>query len=82
MPITVSPVNFDEYARTAVNLANAQVETLDQARAVLASEAAEVTERDVATLRRGAKRLREIFELGAGGRDKEAVEQLKRELFA
>ena len=45
--ITVTPVNFDEYARTAVNLANAQIETLDQVRALYGEgtwQAAGVTE--------------------------------------
>jgi predicted RNA-binding Zn ribbon-like protein len=72
-------VNFDEYARTAVDLANAQVETLEQVRSFYGEgswQAAEATEKDVAGLRRGSKRLREVFELGSAGRDAEAVQAL------
>jgi predicted RNA-binding Zn ribbon-like protein len=78
-------VNFDEYARTAVDLVNARLETLDQARAFFGAEswqADEVTERDVAVLRKGAKRLREIFEHGSAGRDVEAVTALNSLLEA
>jgi predicted RNA-binding Zn ribbon-like protein len=72
-------VNFDEYARTAVNLVNARVETLDHLRRFYGAgswQSGEVTERDVATLRRGAKRLREVFEHGSAGHDTEAVAAL------
>jgi predicted RNA-binding Zn ribbon-like protein len=78
-------VNFDEYARTAVDLVNAQVETLEQVRTFYGQDswqAAEVTDRDVATLRKGAKRLREVFEHGSAGRDNEAVEALNALLEA
>lgn len=78
-------VNFDEYARTAVDLANAQVETLEQVRAFYGEaswQAAETTEKDVAVLRKGAKRLREIFEYGSAGRDTEAVTALNTLLEA
>ena len=72
-------MNFDEYARTAVDLVNSQVETVDQLRQLYGSDswqAGEVNDRDVATLRRGAKRLREIFEHGSAGRDNDAVDAL------
>jgi len=78
-------VNFDEYARTAVDLVNAQVDTLDELRTFLGSDswqAQEATDRDVATLRRGAKRLREVFEHGSAGRDGEAVTALNALLEA
>jgi predicted RNA-binding Zn ribbon-like protein len=78
-------VNYDEYARTAVDLANAQVETLEQVRTFYGAgsrQAAELTERDVGVLRRGAKRLREIFEHGSAGRDIEAVTALNTMLDA
>jgi predicted RNA-binding Zn ribbon-like protein len=78
-------VNFEEYARTAVDLVNAGVDTLQQARAFYGTEswqATELTERDVATLRRGAKRLREIFEFGSAGRDQDAVAALNALLDA
>jgi hypothetical protein len=63
-------VNFDEYARTAVDLVNAQVDTLEQVRAFYGPEswqAAEVTDRDLATLRKGARRLREVLMRGRLG---------------
>jgi predicted RNA-binding Zn ribbon-like protein len=78
-------VNFDEYARTAVDLVNARLETLDDARAFFGAgswQAAEVTERDVTMLRKGAKRLRDIFEHGSAGRDVEAVTALNTLLEA
>ena len=78
-------MNFDEYARTAVDLVNAKVETLQQARTfygVDTWQAAEVTEKDVTILRRGAKRLREVFEHGSAGRDAEAVNELNALLVA
>jgi predicted RNA-binding Zn ribbon-like protein len=78
-------VNFDEYARTAVDLANAQIETMEQARGfygVGSWRAAEVTEKDLAVLRRGARRLREVFEYGSAGRDAEAVHALNTLLEA
>jgi predicted RNA-binding Zn ribbon-like protein len=81
----VERVNFDEYARTAVDLVNAQVETLEQVRAIYGVggwQAAEATERDVAALRRGARRLREVFEHGSAGRDTEAVQALNALLEA
>ena len=72
-------MNFEEYARTAVDLVNAQVETLDQLRAFYGAEswqALEATEKDVTVLRRGAKRLRDVFEHGSAGGDNDAVEAL------
>ena len=81
----VGRVNFDEYARTAVDLVNARVETLEQVRTFYGAEswqAAEATEKDVVILRRGAKRLREIFEHGTAGRDQEAVTALNTLLEA
>ena len=78
-------MKFDEYARTAVDLVNAQVETLDQLRVFYGPDswqAEEATDKDVAILKRGAKRLREVFEFGSGGRDNEAVEALNNLLDA
>ena len=72
-------MNFDEYAKTAVDLVNAQVETLDDVRAFFGSDswqATECGERDVAALRKGSKRLREVFEHGSAGRDGDAVTAL------
>src|SRR4029453_4252910 len=45
-------------------------------------QATEATERDVAALRRGQKRLREIFEHGSSGRDQDAVTTLNALLEA
>jgi predicted RNA-binding Zn ribbon-like protein len=72
-------VNFDEYARTAVDLVNSHLESVDQLRELYGAEswqAGEVNDRDVATLRKGAKRLREVFEHGSAGRDAAAVATL------
>ena len=72
-------MNFDEYARTAVDLVNTRIETLDDLRAFSAGNswlADEATERDLAALRRGQRRLREVFEHGSSGRDTEAVNAL------
>jgi predicted RNA-binding Zn ribbon-like protein len=72
-------VKFDEYARTAVDLVNGQVDTLEDLRAFFGPDdwqAQEATEKDVAILRRGGKRLREVFEYGSAGRDIQAVEAL------
>lgn len=78
-------MNFDEYARTAVDLVNARIETLDELRAFFGTgswQAGEVSERDVVALRKGAKRLREIFSFGSSGRDGDAVEALNALLEA
>jgi predicted RNA-binding Zn ribbon-like protein len=72
-------VNFDAYARTAVDLVNARLEDLDDLRTVFNADSwmrAEVTERDVAIFRRAQKRLRDIFEYGTSGRDADAVAEL------
>lgn len=78
-------MNFDEYARTAVDLANAPVETLEQVREFYGPgswQAAEATDKDAVALRKGSKRLREVFELGSAGRDVEAVQALNALLEA
>ena len=78
-------MNFDEYARTAVDLVNAQVDTLDQVRAFFGPDSwqcQEATDRDVAMLRRGQRRLREVFEHGSAGRDGDAVAALNTLLEA
>jgi predicted RNA-binding Zn ribbon-like protein len=72
-------VNFDEYARMAVDLVNARLDTLDDVRAFFGPESwqcSDVSERDITVLRKGAKRLREIFEYGSAGRDTDAVAAL------
>jgi predicted RNA-binding Zn ribbon-like protein len=73
-------VDFDAYARTAVDLVNARLADLPELRAYFDAEHAwmrdEATERDVALFRRAQKRLRDVFELGTSGRDTEAVAEL------
>jgi len=73
-------VNFDAYARTAVDLVNAPLEGLDDLRTIFTADNAwmrdEVTDRDLAVFRRAQKRLREVFELGTAGRDAEAVTEI------
>lgn len=78
-------VDFDAYARTAVNLVNSRLDDLDDLRALLSAEpwmVAEVTDKDVATFRRAQKRLRDVFEYGTAGRDAEAVTALNSLLDA
>ncbi len=80
-------MDFDAYARTAVDLVNARLDDLPGLRAFFDAEHAwmrdEATERDLATFRRAQKRLRDVFELGTSGRDAEAVAELNAllELF-
>jgi predicted RNA-binding Zn ribbon-like protein len=78
-------VNFDEYARTAVDLVNARIEKLDDLKAFFGPgswQADEATERDLAALKRGQRRIRELFEHGSAGRDAEAVASLNALLEA
>jgi predicted RNA-binding Zn ribbon-like protein len=79
-------VDFDAYARTAVDLVNAPLADLDELKSLFADENAwmrdEVTERDIASLRRAQRRLRDVFELGTTGRDSEAVAELNALLEA
>ena len=76
----VCRVNFDAYARTAVDLVNAPLDSLDDLRAVFSADNVwmrdEVSERDVSVFRRARKRLRDVFQLGSVGRDTEAVTEL------
>ena len=79
-------VNFDAYARTAVDLVNAQLDDLAAVRALFAGEQAwmrdEIAGKDVAVFRRAQRRLREVFECGTSGRDAEAVTGLNALLEA
>ena len=75
------PVNFEAYARTAVDLVNARLDDLGALRGLLADDdntwmRDEVAERDIAIFRRAQRRLREVFEYGTTGRDAEAVGEL------
>ena len=72
-------MNFDAYAHRAVELVNAPMDGLDDVRGLLRDEnwmREAVTDRDLATFRRAQKKLREVFELGAGNRDGDAVAAL------
>jgi predicted RNA-binding Zn ribbon-like protein len=73
-------VNFDAYARTAVDLVNAPMDDLGQLRALFSDETGwmrdEVVDKDVAVFRRAQRRLRDVFEYGTSGRDVQAVNEL------
>jgi predicted RNA-binding Zn ribbon-like protein len=79
-------VNFDAYARTAVDLVNARLDDLDGLRALFADDNIwmrdEVADRDVTVFRRAQRRLREVFEYGTSGRDADAVTELNSLLEA
>ena len=79
-------VNFDAYARTAVDLVNAPLESIDDLRTLFGEERAwmrdEVTERDVAIFRKAQKRFRDVFVFGTSGRDADAVTELNALLEA
>jgi predicted RNA-binding Zn ribbon-like protein len=80
-------VNFDAYARTAVELVNAGLDDLDGLRKLFATDelawmSSEVTEKDLSAVRRAQRRLREVFEYGTSGRDGEAVTELNALLEA
>ncbi|MGH3742002.1 MAG: CGNR zinc finger domain-containing protein [Micromonosporaceae bacterium] len=58
---------------------NTPIEDLDDLQGLFSARAwpaEEVTDRDVATLRRARRRLRDVFEIGIAGRDVDAVAEL------
>ena len=79
-------MDFDAYARTAVDLVNARLDDLAGLRALFGADHAwmadEAVERDLPTFRRAQKRLREVFEHGTAGRDGDAVTELNPLLAA
>jgi predicted RNA-binding Zn ribbon-like protein len=78
-------VDFDAYARTAVDIVNTPLAELADLRELFGEQewmAEEATERDFATIKRAQKRLREVFEHGSAGRDTEAVDELNALLEA
>jgi predicted RNA-binding Zn ribbon-like protein len=79
-------VNFDAYARTAVDLVNAGLDDLAGLRALFSGEQGymrdQVVEKDLVAFRRAQRRLREVFEYGTSGRDNEAVRELNTMLEA
>jgi predicted RNA-binding Zn ribbon-like protein len=78
-------VDFDAYARTAVDIVNAPLaEMADLARLFGEQQwmAQEANERDFAAIKRAQRRLRDAFEHGSAGRDAQAVEELNTLLEA
>jgi predicted RNA-binding Zn ribbon-like protein len=78
-------VNFDAYAHRAADLVNASLDDVADLGSLAGAESwmvAEATDRDLATLRRAQKKLREVFEHGSANRDAEAVEALNALLAA
>jgi len=78
-------VDFDAYAKTAVDIVNTPLHAVDDLVALFGPEswqAAEVTERDLAVIKRSQKRLREVFEHGSAGRDTETVAEINALLEA
>jgi predicted RNA-binding Zn ribbon-like protein len=73
-------VDFDGYARTAVDLVNADMADLAGLQALFTGDLAwmsdEVVDRDLAAFRRAQRRLRDVFEYGVAGRSAEAVAEL------
>jgi predicted RNA-binding Zn ribbon-like protein len=72
-------VDFDAYAKAAVDIVNSPLTEVDDLVALFGAEswqAAEATERDLNVIKRAQKRLREVFELGSTGRDTDAVREL------
>jgi predicted RNA-binding Zn ribbon-like protein len=79
-------VNFDAYARTAVDLVNSRLGDLDGLKSLFDEDLIwmrdEVAEKDLAVFRRAQRRLRDVFEYGTSGRDAEAVTELNALLAA
>ena len=79
-------VDFDAYARTAVDLVNAELDDLAGLRAMFSDDHLwmrdEAAEKDLPVFRRAQRRLREVFEHGTGGRDADAVAELNALLAA
>jgi predicted RNA-binding Zn ribbon-like protein len=71
-------VDFDAYARTAVELVNARLDTPDDLSRLFTSgwQQEQLAARDFAVLRRAQRRLRAVFALGTAGRDADAVAEL------
>ena len=73
-------VDFDAYARTAVDLVNADLDDLAGLQALFAGDLVwmrdEVLEKDLGTFRRAQRRLHDVFRYGTTGRDVDAVNEL------
>jgi predicted RNA-binding Zn ribbon-like protein len=79
-------VNFDAYARTAVDLVNAELGDFAGLQALFSDDHIwmrdEVVEKELAVFRRAQRRLRDVFEYGTSGRDTNAVTELNTLLEA
>ncbi|MFY1652327.1 CGNR zinc finger domain-containing protein [Solwaraspora sp. WMMB762] len=79
-------MDFDAYARTAVDLVNSPLADLDDLRALFHGDHVwmcdEVCDRDLTVFRRAGRRLRDVFEYGTTGRDADAVAELNSLLAA
>jgi len=78
-------VDFDAYARTAVDIVNAPLADMADLTELFGEQdwlAEDATERDLAAIKRAQKRLRDVFENGSAGRDAAAVEELNALLEA
>ncbi len=79
-------MDFDAYAKTAVDLVNVRLDSLDDLRSAFADERSwmreEATDKDLAAFRRAQRKLRDVFEAGAAGRDAIAVGELNSLLEA
>jgi predicted RNA-binding Zn ribbon-like protein len=78
-------VDFDEYARTAVEIVNAPLVAMADLTELFGPPdpvADGATDRDLAAIRRAQRRLREVFEHGSAGRDADAVGGLNALLAA
>jgi predicted RNA-binding Zn ribbon-like protein len=78
-------VDFDAYARTAVDIVNAPLADVADLTELFGEQgwmAEEATERDFTAIKRAQRRLRDVFEHGSAGRDTEAVEELNALLEA
>ncbi len=72
-------VDFDAYARMAVDLVNAPLDDLSDLKALFPEPewmCEDPTDRDLQIFRRAQKRLRDVFEHGSGGREHDAVDEL------
>jgi predicted RNA-binding Zn ribbon-like protein len=75
-------VDFDAYARTAVELANARLGTTHDLGQLFSPDTPQLSERDLGVFRRAQRRLRGVFALGTAGRDAEVVSELNALLDA
>ncbi len=78
-------MDFDAYARTAVDIVNAPLADMADLTELFGEQdwlAEDATERDLAAIKRAQKRLRDVFENGSAGRDAAAVEELNALLEA